>query len=971
MCWQHNRQGEHGVATAEQGYRPAGRLDDGARSFVVSVEFENWDTFGRQAASVKERMAPDDRLRRRVGAPLAPRGARTGVHSLPFLFGQSEDGRALTRRELRLAEAGLFAATRFVRQLAAWPHPPLPYFSPVTFEPADAVLSFERRGGKGGKGGKGGQGGQGGQGGGGAAVRARCTFPSGNLLSRAYRWCSCPGAVRRFAPKPARVVTVAQAIEHHRGEVARLDAESAAVRGGGGGSWQGGSWQDKTARGDYEPYGQRYGLANALWESEEEPLVREAIAIAQDLLQADAADRYGVRNFLLDLLLEVGAWEACVALIESYAGETTEEWLWTKVLIMVKARGQDSKSAATALARAMQLNKHVYPLLVGDRLTEKGDYAAASQMGPGYGTDEHGVVYGAASNAVVYAHNYGKYWARDLSLGAWLRRAVEGGGARMEKEGVARADVAAGDGVAPTAPGVGGGAGAAGGAGSGAKQKVGKGLGALVCCASCGKYAGAAGGGGSGGSGPEVVAAKKVELKMCSVCRAIGYCSRECQKADWKAHKKVCGKPPAASGGAAAGGAAVAAPRPVAVGATVTISGIQSQLSLNGSRGTVTDGPDPGSGRWNVRCALDGQTRKLKAANLAVFLAGLDGGGGGAGSSVEAGCAYVVHPSWQRLNGRARKELATYHSEDGAALTGAAWAPWPLTKAEVPAMLCYPLYSFLAMHPAQRYKATVLALPTFRMSYSGPSDFTGAEVFPPHQHCLVLREDLAHADARRVPGHDMGKWMEHCLVGECRFTVSCQMSFASFYSSADNKGRFFDWPGGEAVGICPGTGADVFPSAKERVLLVATQMCGFRLDGGAATCLTRIIPRILTLAGYERLMGEKEEEGGRGAAAGSSGNRNANRRRLAHLPPDAPGIAPGTGTPQQAFPDLLRRMARQPPQKPPRHLPAAGDMWAQFHANGRYKAYERHRETLQFGVRPDGTSAPISPIAPGANLLPR
>lgn len=31
-------------------------------------------------------------------------------------------------------------------------------------------------------------------------------------------------------------------------------------------------------------------------------------------------------------------------------------------------------------------------------------------------------------------------------------------------------------------------------------------------------------------------------LKQCAKCNATPYCSRDCQKADWKTHKKICGK---------------------------------------------------------------------------------------------------------------------------------------------------------------------------------------------------------------------------------------------------------------------------------------------------------------------------------------------------------------------------------------------------------------------------------------------
>jgi hypothetical protein len=32
-------------------------------------------------------------------------------------------------------------------------------------------------------------------------------------------------------------------------------------------------------------------------------------------------------------------------------------------------------------------------------------------------------------------------------------------------------------------------------------------------------------------------------LKLCNRCRSVSYCSVECQRSDWSAHKKECAKP--------------------------------------------------------------------------------------------------------------------------------------------------------------------------------------------------------------------------------------------------------------------------------------------------------------------------------------------------------------------------------------------------------------------------------------------
>ena len=33
------------------------------------------------------------------------------------------------------------------------------------------------------------------------------------------------------------------------------------------------------------------------------------------------------------------------------------------------------------------------------------------------------------------------------------------------------------------------------------------------------------------------------KMNACSVCKKVGYCSRDCQKQDWQFHKRVCKKP--------------------------------------------------------------------------------------------------------------------------------------------------------------------------------------------------------------------------------------------------------------------------------------------------------------------------------------------------------------------------------------------------------------------------------------------
>ncbi|MCJ1475094.1 hypothetical protein MMC13_003754 [Lambiella insularis] len=69
-------------------------------------------------------------------------------------------------------------------------------------------------------------------------------------------------------------------------------------------------------------------------------------------------------------------------------------------------------------------------------------------------------------------------------------------------------------------------------------------------------------------------------LQRCAKCQETHYCSRECQKADWKDHKKVCGKP----------GVTSEAPKQTSMDTV-----IQMMSQMGGEKGSAFNGLKDGS----------------------------------------------------------------------------------------------------------------------------------------------------------------------------------------------------------------------------------------------------------------------------------------------------------------------------------------------------------------------------------------
>ena len=253
-----------------------------------------------------------------------------------------------------------------------------------------------------------------------------------------------------------------------------------------------------------------FALANALWESETPERVWEAVAVGMALMEGDGCNPtsdWGLRIFLLDVMMECGAWDKAAVMLAQHNETANEEWLWGKALVYFKARG-GGRTATRALEQAIAHNPRVLHLLTqrAEMSLAPSDRAKMPFLVFKQGRFSSGGVQGDQRGAEHFMSNFGKHWLKNDPDGAnralkWLAEVGEKPRGRAAQ---------AGEGVDPR---------------SITPLDTSK----VVCS--------------NPGCGILPDAASGLSLFKCSACGMTQYCGRECQLEHWKkGHKKVCTK---------------------------------------------------------------------------------------------------------------------------------------------------------------------------------------------------------------------------------------------------------------------------------------------------------------------------------------------------------------------------------------------------------------------------------------------
>lgn len=150
----------------------------------------------------------------------------------------------------------------------------------------------------------------------------------------------------------------------------------------------------------------RHELGMALWRAGNRD---EAVEHYQDMLRLNPNDNQGIRELLLDALLELGREADAAALLKRYKEDGSAAWAWSGALLAFRRKG-DGALARKALRRAVDSNRHVADYLLGRKRLPRTLPAFVGR--------------GDRDEAVAYVHGAAGAWAAAAGAKAWLAAAL-------------------------------------------------------------------------------------------------------------------------------------------------------------------------------------------------------------------------------------------------------------------------------------------------------------------------------------------------------------------------------------------------------------------------------------------------------------------------------------------------------------------------------------------------------------------